>query len=130
MGFFKSYLKPGKKTAPVKTAPSVNLDKLQTPTIRSGVATPSSSRYSESGLGAVKADVLSAWLYQKQAQKAWLSGREDEGVVMKKSVGLFTCFPHDLANRHGGLMSGIEQMNVKVSTPYLPMNITDRHRLQ
>jgi len=82
----------------------------------SGMATPNSARFSTaSGLSMLKDEVLSAWLFQEQAQRSWNSGREDEGVVLKKSAGLYTCFPPDLASCPDGFMNAVENMNVRVS---------------
>lgn len=42
-------------------------------------------------------------------------GGEDEGVVLKKSRGQYTCAPADLATGEAGFFDAVVQLNVKVS---------------
>ena len=45
----------------------------------------------------------------------WTLGEDDEGVVLKKSRGAYTCSPIDLADEEAGLFQAVQALNVKVS---------------
>lgn len=64
----------------------------------------------------VKCEVMVNRLHSQQEEKQWVSGEDDEGVILKKSRGRYTCAPAELTNETSGLMEAVEAMNVRVST--------------
>ena len=62
----------------------------------------------------IKCEVMVNWLHSQQEEKLWTSGEEGEGVVLKKSRGMYTCSPADLAEEQAGLFQAIQTLNVKV----------------
>lgn len=79
----------------------------------------------------IKCDVMVNYLHKQQQEHIWstLQG-DDEGVVLKKSRGRYTCCPATLAEHPNGFMKAVEALNVRVSpsTPALDM-FTDFVRL-
>lgn len=65
----------------------------------------------------VKCDVMINWLHQQQMERLWTAGTVDEGVVLKKTRGAFTCVPNSLRNEPIGLFSAIQTLNVRVRGP-------------
>lgn len=63
----------------------------------------------------IRCDVMVNWLYQQQMEMLWTAGAQDEGVVLKKSRGNYTCCPADIMNEPFGFFRSIEMLNVKVS---------------
>jgi len=55
------------------------------------------------------------WLHAKQEEKLWTSGDSGEGVVLKRSRGMYTCAPADLMDEDRGLFDAVQRLNVKVS---------------
>lgn len=64
----------------------------------------------------VKCDVMVNYLHQQQEERFWTSRSVEEGVVLKKSRGVYTCCPAELADRRNGFLEAVEQLNVRVST--------------
>lgn len=67
----------------------------------------------------VAAEIMVSHLANIQEEKIWVIGDDDdEGVVLKRSKGNYTCAPSQLAERAGpgGFFDAIRTMNVKVST--------------
>jgi hypothetical protein len=63
----------------------------------------------------VAAEIMASHLANIQEEKIWVIGdEEDEGVVLKKTKGNYTCIPSQLADRPGGLFDAICSMNVRV----------------
>ena len=62
----------------------------------------------------IKCEVMVNWLYSQQEEKLWTTGEEDEGVVLKKSRGMYTCSPADLADEQSGFFQAVQELNVKV----------------
>lgn len=64
----------------------------------------------------IKCDVMVNYLYKQQQEHIWntLQGA-DEGVVLKKSRGRYTCCPATLADLPNGFMKAVEALNVRVS---------------
>jgi len=62
----------------------------------------------------LKCDVMVNYLHQQQQERLWTMHGEDEGVVLKKSRGEYTCCPADLADVQDGLLKAIEVLNVRV----------------
>jgi hypothetical protein len=136
MNSLKGYLKNVKKESPKKADgekslqvnPPIEMDftpPLGSPT-SSAHRTPLSSRPSslypagdfrnsprESVLD-IKADVMLSWLYKQQLERLWTEGAPNEGVVLKKSRGNFTCCPDTLKNERDGFFDQVIGMNVKV----------------
>lgn len=67
-------------------------------------------------LNEVKCDVMVNWLYQQQMERLWTAGGIDEGVVLKKSRGQYTCCPNDILDEPYGFFKAVEALNVRVST--------------
>lgn len=63
----------------------------------------------------IKCDVMVNWLYQQQMEMLWTAGAADEGVVLKKTRGNYTCCPPDLMEEPFGFFKSIEMLNVRVS---------------
>jgi len=50
-----------------------------------------------------------------QEERIWRAGeRDEEGVVIKKSRGKYSCEPLELATEEGGLFETVQRLNVKV----------------
>jgi hypothetical protein len=62
----------------------------------------------------IKCEVMVNWLHSQQEERLWTSGEEEEGVVLKKSRGMYTCTPADLAGERGGIFQAVQALNVKV----------------
>lgn len=65
----------------------------------------------------IKCDVMVNWLYQQQMEMLWTAGAADEGVVLKKTRGSYTCCPADIMEEPYGFFKSIEMLNVRVSIP-------------
>lgn len=65
-------------------------------------------------LNEIKCDVMVNWLYQQQMEKLWTAGGHDEGVVLKKGKGAYTCCPADIIEEPYGFFKAIETLNVRV----------------
>lgn len=63
----------------------------------------------------IKCDVMVNWLYQQQMERLWTAGGHDEGVVLKKGRGAYTCCPADIVEEPYGFFKAIETLNVRVS---------------
>lgn len=98
-----------------------------TPGLTSGAATPTWSRPASlypvgdfrnsqaEDINEIKCDVMVNWLYQQQMERLWTAGGMDEGVVLKKNRGAYTCCPGDIAEEPYGFFRAIETLNVRVS---------------
>lgn len=62
----------------------------------------------------IKCDVMVNWLYQQQMERLWTAGGVDEGVVLKKSRGAYTCCPADITEEPYGFFKAVETLNVRV----------------
>jgi hypothetical protein len=62
----------------------------------------------------IKCEVMVNWLHSQQEEKLWISDGQEEGVVLKKSKGMYTCSPIKLETEVNGLFKAIQEMNVKV----------------
>jgi hypothetical protein len=62
----------------------------------------------------VKCEVMVNWLHTQQEEKQWLSGDDEEGVLLKKSKGDYACAPAQLANSSSLLSGLVTQLNVRV----------------
>lgn len=64
----------------------------------------------------VAAEIMVSHLASVQEEKIWVIGDDDdEGVVLKRSKGNYTCAPSQLGERPGGFFDAIREMNVRVS---------------
>lgn len=63
----------------------------------------------------LKCDVMVNWLYQQQMERLWTAGGIDEGVVLKKARGAYTCCPADITEEPYGFFKAVETLNVRVS---------------
>jgi hypothetical protein len=62
----------------------------------------------------IKTDVILSWLHQQQLERLWTEGAPNEGVVLKKTRGNFTCCPDTLKYERNGFFDQVRAMNVKV----------------
>jgi len=62
----------------------------------------------------IKCDVMVNWLYQQQMEMLWTAGGQDEGVVLKKTRGQYTCCPADIMEEPYGFFKAVEMLNVRV----------------
>lgn len=143
MGFIKSYFAPGKDKASKKQSEPMITEKAVAPAEATGTspttrypsalntpgngATPWGSRPASiyptgdfrnndrDDLRDIKCDVMANWLYQQQMETLWTAGAPDEGVVLKKTRGSYTCCPADLVEEPYGFYRAIETLNVRVS---------------
>jgi len=67
----------------------------------------------------LKCDVMVNWLYQQQMEKLWTAGGHDEGVMLKKNRGAYTCCPADIVEEQFGFFQAVQMLNVRVC--YLPI---------
>jgi hypothetical protein len=63
----------------------------------------------------IKCEVMVNWLHSQQEEKLWTSGEEEEGVVLKKSRGMYTCSPADLMEEQAGFFQAVQTLHVKVA---------------
>ena len=63
----------------------------------------------------MKIEMMCNWLFQQQLEKMWSSGRDDEGVILKKSRGDYIACPKDLQAKENGIAEAVSKMNVRVS---------------
>ncbi|KAF2154980.1 hypothetical protein K461DRAFT_105444 [Myriangium duriaei CBS 260.36] len=61
----------------------------------------------------IRCDVMVNWLYQQQMEMLWTAGAADEGVVLKKARGNYTCCPPDIMDEPFGFFKSIEMLNVR-----------------
>lgn len=127
-----SYMKPskGKKDQASEHEQPEIIEKPSTPATASGTpgsGTPAWSRpaslYPAGGefrnsqsddLNEIKCDVMVNWLYQQQMERLWTAGGMDEGVVLKKTRGQYTCCPADIIDEPYGFFKAVETLNVRV----------------
>ncbi|GAB7340885.1 hypothetical protein MBLNU457_7239t1 [Dothideomycetes sp. NU457] len=132
MGFLKNYLAPGKTSknaepALVGTEMSVPQSVAQSGMSTAKSGTPWTSRPAsfDMEIEEGKWDVLALWLYQEQHRRFWNGGSPDEGVVIKRGPGNYTCCPPQLGDLQDGFAMAVQQLNVKcaitVSTPLITM---------
>lgn len=143
MGFFKDYVMPVKaqqeaqaRQEPVEQTQAASIEMKHCPsqfpapsfgrptsTIQSS-STPWQSRpasLSASGglegeeMGDVRCEMVIQWLHQQQVEKSWFENTAGEGVVLRKSKGVYLCCPDQLAEPPMEFRSAIEALNVKVS---------------
>jgi hypothetical protein len=126
MKAFKSYLKGGSKPAtndepaaqmteiPTQlTPPSLAGSRRLTVQSTNSFQTVTSLRDPQAVKG-MKADVMTEWLYKQQRLKLWASSGPEEGIILKRDRGEYTCCPEDLRRVRGGLFDEIVNMNVRV----------------
>ncbi|KAL2353394.1 glycosyl transferase family group 2-domain-containing protein [Cryomyces antarcticus] len=63
----------------------------------------------------IKSDVMVNWLYQQQMERLWTAGGHDEGVVLKKGRGAYTCCPSDIIDEPVGFFKAVQTLNVRVA---------------
>ncbi|KAK4997645.1 hypothetical protein LTR66_002977 [Elasticomyces elasticus] len=63
----------------------------------------------------IKCDVMVNWLYSQQMELLWTAGDHDEGVVLKKGRGAYTCCPSDLIDEHAGFFDAVQALNVRAA---------------
>lgn len=61
----------------------------------------------------LKCDMMVNWLYQQQMELLWTAGGHDEGIVLKKSRGQYTCCPSDIDQEPSGFFKAIQTLNVR-----------------
>lgn len=125
MGFLKNYILPRSKTAqasdPEKQADQVESPQNPTQTFRPSIGPRNSrpvsghsTRANGDELSATKCEVIATWLFQEQIQKLWNSGSGEEGVVVRKPDGTYTCYPPQLAESEDGFAKAVQLLNVRV----------------
>ncbi|KAJ8609740.1 hypothetical protein MRB53_038977 [Persea americana] len=62
----------------------------------------------------IKCEVMVNWLHQQQMERLWTSGEPEEGVMLKKARGLYTCCPADLAQDQSTFFQAVNTLNVKL----------------
>lgn len=150
MGFLKSYLAPGKakkeaeekkaviheKQAEAAGPASAFAPKSEFPSAvgtpgngttpwgsRPASLYPNDQRKSQMDeLNDIKCDVMVNWLYHQQMEALWTAGGQDEGVILKKSKGQYTCCPADIVDEPFGFFKAIQTLNVRVSASTVPFS--------
>lgn len=69
---------------------------------------------SSNAIHELKADVMVAWLHQRQLEKLWTKNGIGEGIILKKSKDDYTCCPSDLKSEPEGIYEAVKLLNVKV----------------
>lgn len=123
MKSLKNYFKTSKpsQTPNISDATSATpspaiIEHRQTP-LRPTSVFAAGSFQNEEEIKNMKTEVMAEWLYKQQRLKLWASSGPEEGVMLKKSRGEYTCCPEDLRYMRSGLFEQIVQMNVAVSFP-------------
>lgn len=62
----------------------------------------------------MKTEIMCNYLHQQQLKKMWSNGSLEEGVLLKKSRGEYTCCPSDLRLQRHGLFDAVKILNVRV----------------
>jgi hypothetical protein len=136
-----SYLKPAKGTKDDKKDAPAELKEKPSPV--SGVSTPGGPPFGTPGsftpgqgtpwgsrpaslypsgefrdsnmdMNELKCDVMVNWMYQQQMERLWTAGGHDEGVMLKRGRGQYTCCPSDISDEQYGFFKNVEMLNVKV----------------
>ncbi|EON63230.1 hypothetical protein W97_02457 [Coniosporium apollinis CBS 100218] len=134
MSGIKSYFAPGRGEAHKREESEKTVEMVETPRVpstpRAGDSTPASPWGSRPGsiypvgdfrnnameeINDIKCDVMVNWLHSRQEERLWTSGEYEEGVVLKKSRGAYTCSPPDLAVERYGFFKAVETLNVRVA---------------
>ncbi|RMY74176.1 hypothetical protein D0862_14158 [Hortaea werneckii] len=139
-----SYVKPGKASKDKKEAqpshaepeltekPATTGDNTPRPPFTPGQSTPGSpspwgsrpaSLYpagdwrnsQQEEINEIKCDVMVNWLYQQQMERLWTAGGHDEGVILKKGRGAYTCCPADIVEEPYGFFKAVETLNVRTA---------------
>lgn len=71
------------------------------------------------GIADIKCEVMVEWLHAQQEEHLWTIGQGDEGVMLKKGQGEYSCAPGELRNGTGGegmgFFDAVAALNVRVS---------------
>jgi hypothetical protein len=126
MKSLKGYFKAGKADKPAHeptnrdetsaTVPPSNLEHRRA-TLRPISGFVASSYCNEEDIVNMKTEVMAEWLYKQERLRLWASSGPEEGVILKKSRGEYTCCPEDLRYMRSGLFEQIVQMNIAVRFP-------------
>ncbi len=125
MSVFKTYLKNATTESLPGDIQGLEISSLAPPKPRIGSRTHSTYSYqaaslrNEDEIKNMKTEVMVEWLYKQQRLKLWASAAPEEGVVIKKGRGDYTCCPEELRYVKGGLFEQIVNMNVRVSINYV-----------
>lgn len=63
----------------------------------------------------LKCEVMVSWLHQQQLERLWYEGTDEEGIVLKKSKGIYACCPEAVGRGEMEFHKATEALNVKVS---------------
>ncbi|KAK4556617.1 hypothetical protein LTR86_006188 [Recurvomyces mirabilis] len=74
---------------------------------------PAGENGSSTDFNDLKCDVMVNWLYQQQMEKLWTAGGHDEGVMLKKNRGAYTCCPADIVEEQYGFFQAVQTLNVR-----------------
>jgi hypothetical protein len=102
-------------------APSLNAIDQRRWTLRSNLSYATGSLRNEEDIRNMKTEVMAEWLYKQQRLKLWATSGPEEGVILKRSRGEYTCCPEDLRHVRGGLFEQIAAMNVAVCYCLFPI---------
>jgi hypothetical protein len=125
MKSLKSYFKAGPASQPGNTSAaskatsttlSPPLNQYRPATSRTNSSFAAGSFRNDEEIKNMKTEVMAEWLYKQQRLKLWASSGPEEGVILKKSRGEYTCCPEDLRYMRGGLFEQVVNMNVAVCT--------------
>lgn len=123
------YLAPGK--AAKKEAAAANADHNEKSVAPSGTSTPGLStgpspwtsrpaslypigdfrNAAQDEIIDIKCDIMVNHLHSEQMVSLWTAGGHDEGVVLKKSRGQYTCCPSDLDQEPAGFYKAVQSLS-------------------
>ncbi|KAI9670489.1 MAG: hypothetical protein M1817_004356 [Caeruleum heppii] len=63
----------------------------------------------------MKTEMMAQYLWEAQRKKMWSTGHGDEGVMLKKERGSYTCVPKSLISDKDGLFPAVQAMNVRAA---------------
>lgn len=59
----------------------------------------------------IRCEMMVNWLFQQQMQNIWTTGEPDEGVILKKSPGYYSCCPSDI--KDGPFLNAVQYLNTR-----------------
>jgi hypothetical protein len=115
----------GTGTGQLAPTPVASRPSSRAPSIRGSFLPAHDARRSDvEAINEIRHDMMVNWLYEQQLRAQYASGMDPfEGVVLKKSRGVFTCYPPQMAAIPDSLYPAVVQMNVRcamtVNTPFV-----------
>lgn len=74
----------------------------------------------------LKCEVMVSWLHQQQLERLWYEGTDEEGIILKKSKGIYACCPEQIGQGNQEFNKAVEALNVKVSIGFYSLSSCSR----